>query len=145
VHNVFADVGAENVVWVWSPNIPYPGTTELSALYPGDDYVDAVALDGYNWSTLHPETGWVSFDDIFAAGLEQLDDLSSRPRMIGEVASAEQGGDKATWITAMFETLRDREVCGFTWFDFAKETDWRIESSQESLDAFRDGLADSAG
>jgi hypothetical protein len=145
VHDVFSDAGADNVVWVWSPNIPYPGTTELSGLYPGDDYVDAVALDGYNWSTLQPETGWLSFDSIFAAGLEELDGLSSRPRMIGEVASAEQGGDKATWIAAMFETLQEREICGFTWFNFAKETDWRIESSPGSLEAFRAGLADSSG
>jgi hypothetical protein len=118
VHEVFSEAGATNVTWVWSPNVPYSGTTDLAVLYPGDDFVDAVALDGYNWSTVHPDTGWQSFAEVFGPGLDQLDDLTDRPRLIGEVASAEVGGDKG-----------------------AKETDWRISSSPGSLEAFREGLA----
>jgi hypothetical protein len=41
VRDVFDDAGADNVTWVWSPNTPYPGTTPLADLYPGDDEVDA--------------------------------------------------------------------------------------------------------
>jgi hypothetical protein len=32
-------------------------------------------------------------------------------------------------------------VRGFTWFDFDKEADWRVDSSAATLDAFRTGLA----
>jgi hypothetical protein len=143
VHDVFARAGADNVTWVWSPNVPFEGSTDLAAVYPGDDYVDAVALDGYNWSTLQPATGWQSFQEIFAPGLDELDDVTNRPRLIGEVGSAEEGGDKSAWVADMFATLRERdEICGFTWFNLAKETDWRIESSPGSLEAFRTGLAD---
>jgi hypothetical protein len=143
LHDVFARAGATNVTWVWSPNVPYPGTTDLAAMYPGDDYVDAVALDGYNWSSVHPDTGWQSFAEVFGRGLDELDDLTHRPRLIGEVASAEQGGDKGAWVADMFAYLREHDdICGFTWFNIAKETDWRIDSSPGSLQAFRDGLAD---
>jgi hypothetical protein len=142
VHEIFDRAGADNVTWVWSPNVPFPGSTDLAAVFPGDDYVDAVALDGYNWSSLHPDTGWQSFEEVFGAGLDDLDDLTDRPRLIGEVASAEEGGDKAAWVAGMFAYLRDHsEVCGFTWFDIAKETDWRIDSTPASLEAFRTGLA----
>ena len=52
--------------------------------------------------------------------------------------STEIGGDKAARITGMFAWLDQHpEVRGVTWFDFAKETDWRIESSDASLAAFR--------
>jgi hypothetical protein len=141
VHHVFAEAGADNVTWIWSPNVPFPQTTDLASLYPGDDYVDAVALDGYNWSTVLPETTWQSFDAIFAPGIDELRELTSRPVFIGEVASAEQGGDKAAWVSDMFDILQARsDICGFTWFHIAKETDWRIDSSTESLAAFRAGL-----
>ena len=33
------------------------------------------------------------------------------------------------------------DVGTFVWFDHAKETDWRIDSSAESAAAFADGLA----
>jgi hypothetical protein len=142
VHQVFDAAHADNVTWVWSPNTPYPGTTPLAEVYPGDDDVDLVALDGYNWSTLQPGTSWTSFEGIFRPGLEELDQLSDRPRFIGEVASTEVGGDKAAWIGEMFSALRGRpHVCGFTWFDLVKETDWRIDSSPTSLKAFQEGLA----
>ncbi|HYO41125.1 MAG TPA: glycosyl hydrolase [Nocardioidaceae bacterium] len=142
VHDVFSGAGATNVTWVWSPNVPFEGSTDLASVYPGDDYVDAVALDGYNWSTLQPASGWQSFEEIFASGLDELDDVTDRPRLIGEVGSAEEGGDKGAWVEDMFATLGERrEICGFTWFNLAKETDWRIESSPGSLEAFRTGLA----
>jgi hypothetical protein len=142
VHDLFADAGALNVQWVWSPNVPFDGTTALDDLYPGDAYVDAVALDGYNWSSVQPDTSWRSFEEVFGDGLAQLADLTDKPVLIGETASTEQDGDKAAWVTDMFETLEDHpEICGFTWFDFVKETDWRIASSPGSMAAFRAGLA----
>jgi hypothetical protein len=42
----------------------------------------------------------------------------------------------------MFTTLKATPaIRGFTWFDFAKETDWRVDSSAASAAAFRAGLA----
>jgi hypothetical protein len=123
-------------------NVPSSGTTALADLYPGDAYVDAVAMDGYNWCNVLPETSWQSFEEVFGPGLSEFEDLTHKPVLIGEVASTEQEGDKAVWIADMFEALKDRrEVCGFTWFDFVKESDWRIDSSSGSLAAFRVGLS----
>ena len=45
VHDIFTRAGADNVQWVWNPNVPYYGSTPLDGLYPGADYVDVVALD----------------------------------------------------------------------------------------------------
>jgi hypothetical protein len=69
--------------------------------------------------------------------------LTQKPLYIGEVASAEDGGNKASWITNMFAVLKaSPAIKGFVWFDHDKETDWRINSSTASLAAFRSGLAD---
>lgn len=141
VVQIFTANHAGNVIWKWSPNVPYEGSTDLASLYPGDRYVDQVALDGYNWSTLQPWSTWQSFAEIFAPGLAQLRALTARPVYIGETGCPEIGGDKAAWVSDMFATLRAHpEIRGLTWFDFDKETDWRLDSSAPTLAAFRAGL-----
>jgi endoglucanase len=66
--------------------------------------------------------------------------------MIGEFASSELGGNKAAWITdaaarmgAAYPQLR-----GFVWFNYNKETDWRVESSSAALNAFQSAFAGSS-
>ncbi|QNN51536.1 glycoside hydrolase family 26 protein [Nocardioides mesophilus] len=141
VRSVFSKQRTSNVVWSWSPNVPYPGSTALGAVYPGDGYVDQVALDGYNWATLQGGS-WQSFWEVFGSGVAQLTALTSKPLYLGEVGCPEDGGDKAAWVADMFSTLAThQEIRGFTWFDFQKEADWRIESSTATLDAFRAGLS----
>jgi beta-mannanase len=146
VRAIFTRVGVPNARWVWAPNVPYAGSVPLASLYPGDAYVEQVGLDGYNWSTLQSWSWWQSFGEVFGPGLDELRALTSRPVVIAEVGCPEVGGDKAAWVTGMWSTLAAHpEVRGLTWFDFAKETDWRIESSPASVEAFRAGLAGFAG
>jgi hypothetical protein len=137
VHNIFAQNGVTNVTWVWCPNVQ-TNSTSLSNFYPGDAYVDWTCSDGYNWGTAQPHTSWESFDEIFGKTYKEISSLSSKPMMIGETASAEQGGNKADWITTTFTTLPTRfpNIKAITWFDINKETDWRTESSTSSQNAF---------
>jgi beta-mannanase len=141
LHDLFRAEGASNVSWVWSPNVEYPGSAPLRPLYPGDAYVDWVALDGYNWGTTHGHI-WQSFSQVFDASIRAVEAATSRPLMIAETGSTEVGGDKAAWIADMFRQLAARhDVNGFIWFDLNKETDWRIASSRASAAAFAHGLA----
>lgn len=140
VVGVFAAAKATNVTWSWAPNVPYAGSTPLSGLYPGDAYVGRVGLDGYNWSTLQPGSSWQSFGDVFGAGVAQLRSLTSKPVYVSETGCPETGGDKAAWIRDMWSWLASHpEVRGVTWFSFDKETDWRIDSSDASLQAYATG------
>jgi hypothetical protein len=141
VHRIFTSVGATNVIWVWSPNVSYTGSTPLVSLWPGAAYVNQVGLDGYNWGPTKPALGWESFRQIFAPSLARLGAFTSLPCYITEVASTEAGGSKRRWIKAMFATLdRWPNVRGFTWFDWDKETDWPLDSSPGALRAFRAGV-----
>jgi beta-mannanase len=146
VRGVFSRQGVTNVTWSWSPNVPYAGSTPLGALYPGDGYVDEVSLDGYNWGTSQSWSSWTPFWALFSDGVRELRTLTDKPLFIAEVGSAEEGGSKAAWVSDMFATLAQHpEIRGVTWFDYAKEADWRIDSSATSLDAFRSGLAGYGG
>ncbi|MEM7119387.1 MAG: glycosyl hydrolase [Chloroflexota bacterium] len=155
IHERFAETGADNVLWVWCPNAPIATMTaalgewnDAAHYYPGDAYVDWLCLDGYNWgSSTYGQTfnsRWSSFDEIFAESYQQLQAINDeKPMMIGEFASTEEGGDKAAWITATYQTIAEDypQIRAVTWFHINKETDWRIDSSPESLAAFKTAVS----
>lgn len=136
--------GALNVSWVWSPNVSYPGSTPLADVYPGDDYVDVVALDGYNWGTAQAGTSWEPFSQIFGPDLATLSTLApGKPVWVAETACAEQGGDKAAWEADLVQqVLAQPQVVGFAWFDIAQGAeDWPVASSPASLAGLQSALA----
>ncbi|MHA7279686.1 glycoside hydrolase family 26 protein [Arthrobacter sp. MDT2-2] len=143
VHDVVASTGATNISWVWNPNVPYWGSTPVNQLYPGADYVDVVALDGYNWGTSQPWSTWQEPEVLFGEGIAQLRQLApGTPIMIAETASSEIGGSKPQWITDLFRYVSaQQDVVALVWFHIDKEADWRINSTYASADAFTAGLA----
>jgi beta-mannanase len=143
VHDVVASTGATNIRWVWNPNVPYWGSTPLPELYPGGEYVDVVALDGYNWGTSQTWSAWQEPQALFGEGLSQVRLLApGKPVMIAETASSEVGGSKAAWNTSLFDYLSAQpDVMALIWFHIDKEADWRINSSNASVGAFRTALA----
>lgn len=147
VRGRFTAVGAINVRWVWSPNVAFGGSTAMTDLYPGDAYVDWLGLDGYNWGTSQSWSRWQSFAQAFGASYATITATARKPVMIAETASTELGGDKAAWISAAFAHAIPTEfplVRAVVWFDADKETDWRIDSSEAALAAYRLVAADPA-
>ena len=151
VHDIFTAVGATNASWVWCPFVDPGGSlTDLSSLYPGDDYVDWTGLDGYNWGT-NPAAprGWRSFDQLFADSYEEITQnvAPSKPLMISEIGSSEQGGDKGAWIRDALARipLAYPQVRALLWFDkFDDGMDWPIESSATAGSAFAEGIGQPA-
>jgi Concanavalin A-like lectin/glucanases superfamily/Glycosyl hydrolase family 26 len=142
VHQIFKEVGATNATWVWCPNIDPGGTlASMSALYPGNEYVDWTCLDGYNW-----DEPWTSFNSLFSSSYSSITGTiaTSKPMIIGETASTETGGSKKEWIEAMFSSLAGGypKVHGLQWFDVINEGpgDWPIESSAGATSAFAVGI-----
>jgi beta-mannanase len=140
VRGVFEDAGAD-VVWVWSVNVSGEDTVPLEGLYPGDDEVDWLGLDGYNGGSALPWGGWRTPKELLGDDVEALHELGDRPVVLTEVGSAEAGGDKAAWVRSLFAFAREQRVSGIVWFDYDKEADWRVSSSPETLAAFRSGAA----
>ncbi len=135
---VFREEGAGNVEWVWAPNVDYGGRP-FAQFFPGDEWVDYVALDGYNWGASSGGS-WETFSKIFGSSYATLTELSGKPVIISETGSDESGGNKAAWIEESFlSTIPQKmpRVSAVVWFNDDKERDWRVNSSQASLDAYR--------
>ncbi|GAC1404218.1 MAG: hypothetical protein NVSMB52_18050 [Chloroflexota bacterium] len=147
IHDVFTAMGATNVQWVWCPNIQWNQQSQFAPYYPGDSYVDWLALDGYN----QVRFGWQSFGQIFRPSYDRITQISAKPLMIAETSSAEAtpsqaaAGDlKANWIIDAFRTAIPSmpRIRAVLWFNEDKTTvessgyDWRITTSLSAQSAF---------
>jgi len=138
---VFRDANVENVKWVWSPNItdePRIEENRMELYYPGAEYVDYMGLSGYNWGTVRSYTAWKSFEVTYQDSYDRLTAIADHPIWLAELASTEEGGDKAQWIKDMLNSTKFPQIDAIIWFNENKETDWRIESSVASENAFKE-------
>jgi hypothetical protein len=145
--NIFREEGATNARWVWSPNVrDEPATAEnrMELYYPGERYADILALDGYNWGTTRSYTAWKPFEQIFEDAYGRITTLGKQHVWVAEVASTEHGGDKGEWVKGMLGSTAFPRIDALVWFNENKETDWRMESSSDSLSAFREWFSDGA-
>ena len=139
IHTIFEEEGATNVAWVWSPSIPQG---DWDAYYPGDSYVDWIAGDFYNWGLSRPDTQWQPFEEAFTPFYEDMVD-KGKPLMLAEVGSAEQGGEKGTWVQNAFRVLEERFPAVKAWIHQQYEdgeANWRVDSSPASLAAYREAV-----
>lgn len=140
--------GATNITWFWCPNTLYPGSQDLAELYPGDDVVDWVGCDLYNWGTTggHNETN-VPFATRMSQTYDAVYALASatKPFMLGEWGCTETLGNKPAWLTdaltqasqGVYPNLR-----GLVYFNWAAAgADWPIETSLAAQDAYASGIA----
>lgn len=134
VHDLFTTAGADNVTWVWSPNVTYTGSLPFEQFYPGDDYVDWFGIVGYYG------TGSESFDQIFGDSLAALAQLADKPVIITEIGAPDMDGRQAEWVRDMFDSLPDHpSVIGFVWFEVENEANWRLAGQSEAASAFAEG------
>ncbi|GAA3269063.1 hypothetical protein Dvina_06190 [Dactylosporangium vinaceum] len=141
IHDIFQAHNAKNVGWVWGPNwyskpdLPW---NAMGNYYPGDDYVDWVAISGYGDSGLSPNTLYDAFYDQFA---------SRKPLMIAETGVEDRGGTtKPDWIGALSDwTKKHPAIAAVVWYDTdhspGTKENFRLDSTPASLEAFKTKLS----
>ena len=136
IHGIFADEGADNVSWVWSPNWnshPDESWNAYENYYPGDEYVDWAGVSGYAQGQAPGEI----FDAFYATY------ATRKPIMITEVSAVDRGGStKPDWIASFRQWVKQHPAVGaVTWFDTdthpGSREKWRIDSTAASLAAYR--------
>ncbi len=140
VHDIVVQEGAKNVVWVWGPNagtVPAQDWNDPLLAYPGDDYVDWIALDGYDFESN------ASFTDIFAKIYSEVIGKFEKPIYIGEFATGRTGVEKAEWLKEMHTALTSQfpGIKGLVYFSVLKEREWRLDDSPEALAGAKEVLA----
>jgi hypothetical protein len=146
VHDIFDSVGANNVSWIWCPNVDlFNSLTPLGELYPGNAYVDWTALDGFNWGHRAGSPGWQSFNQVFHRTYKRIVNkvAPSKPMMLTEVASTDKGGNKPAWIKDMLVKIRHRyrKIRGVIYYDVDdRGTNWPIEKRKQDGNAFKSGI-----
>ncbi|MCL5003687.1 MAG: hypothetical protein M1352_00270 [Patescibacteria group bacterium] len=161
VVDIFRKEGATNVQFAWclaasvidSNTINQYGDI-LKRLYPGDDYVDWVALDGY--SNL-ASTNKGALQNDFQPTYNFIKTFTHRPISFYEVGAVENPNDpmaKANWITQGFLTAIPTlfpDVKLVNWFNGPSDynptkpnrptVSWAVDSSQNSLNAWKQVVA----
>jgi hypothetical protein len=135
--------GAGNAVWVWN----VMGATKwyglyTGGLYPGDDVVDWIAWDPYNWGVCRGEA-WASFSAVVKPFHDWLGahGHGDKPFMLGEYGTVDdpgQPGRKAAWFNQQGSQLAEfPNLRALVYFDRNQDCDWRVGSAPGSLAAYR--------
>ena len=148
--NIFRENNVTNVKFIWCPNsmsVPQASWNFIMDAYPGDDYVDLVALDVYNgagngdgvdiWRTFRKE----GIENYFIL----TDRLPHKPMLICETASRERrmgegGQNKAQWIYEMSRAVQTdmSKIRLLAWFD--EKQSFKVSSSEEAKKAFNEAV-----
>ena len=142
---IFREESVTNVKWVWTTNSSNVGdNTTFTGTYPGDEFVDFISIDGYNWGNIKFWSRWKTFSQVFKKSYTALASID-KPMFIAETSCTESGGDKAEWITGMFKVLPEEfpRIFAVMWFNQSKsfEADWALDTSAAAVEAWKAGLS----
>jgi hypothetical protein len=146
IQNIFTQEGvpAQSVRWVFAPNgWSEPGSPRFEDYYPGDAYVDVVAISAYNWGYCQgavweePETVYnnPALGTTYGHYLDRLRALApSKPIFIAETASSsyrsigvQDYSEKDRWLKDAYLYLSAQpNVKAVLYFNGNKECDWAI-------------------
>jgi hypothetical protein len=137
---VFRAHGASNVQFgtAFTPNTY---ATSIASWYPGDDVVDWIGADAYNFAGCAPGLpAWRSLATA-ASAFYQWGSARGKPLMLAEWGSAEDPTDpdhKAQWITDAITTLQHwPDIRAVSYFDGQGSCpDWWVDSSPAAYTAF---------
>ena len=140
VHDLFQAAGVTNVTYAWTMTASSFGTGGAAAFYPGDDVVDVIAADGYNWYGCPQGGSWRSFAQVFAP-FYAFGQQHGKRMIVAEWGVREDPavpGRKASWIDdASAQLQRWPGIVAVLYFDADRGCPRWVDSSSSSLAAFR--------
>lgn len=144
IHRLFRQAKAGNIQWMFAPNVAPEKSSALQnplTYYPGDDVVDYVAVDGYNFGDHHDRWHrWQSYQAVFEATLAALSKLK-KPLFISEIGCADDSR-KPIWIEDFLKRVStDQRISAFIYYNYYPKRrgypNWRLNSDDMTLRVFR--------
>lgn len=146
-----AQVGQLRVLWVFNPRGTDTTGVTWERLYPGNPYVDWLALGAFNVDgTSTPPQPWESLstllrgtDSLSPGPYQRMAQLApSKPMMLTAFGTVETGGDKPQWFHEAARDLADRHafsaIHAVLYFDATiGSSDMHLDTSPASLAAAR--------
>lgn len=135
VWNLVAQTGLnqDHIQWVWTVNASDAGSFTAEDYYPGEQYVDWVGIDGYNWGNDYSWSTWRTPEAVFADMLQRLRVIApNKPVSLPEVGSTSNKAGvtdlaaKDEWISQLFSYLHTADIRMISWFNEDKEADWQM-------------------
>jgi len=154
--------GGENTTMVWTVGREALTGTEGSEWYPGDDVVDVIGADLYNWYTCQgTDRPWTSFETLIEPAIE-FAEARAKPLAVPEFASAADPDDldrRAGWMDAAVDTMielvddpnRTVELDYVAWFDVTApggtnpDCQWEHTTDDETSNGFMRMIRDLVG
>lgn len=155
--SLFREEGANQITWFFHADIysnPDEEWNQPKYYYPGDNYIDWIGISLYGPQN-PAENYWDTFSEILRERHASIQAISSaKPIALLEFGVTDHHplGSKPAWLTDAFATIQHNPYLFFNaisyWHENWEEEDnlWatiRIDSSQETLDTFRQLSADS--
>lgn len=130
---------ADNVSFFFCANGRDVGVFTMKDYFPGSAYIDHIGFDTYN-ETHH--RSWGSFDERMQPGYDRCAALHrSAPISVGELGTVNFGGPssatKATWLSAMFQSLLFPRLRHIDFFSVRKGLDSRIDETPTAVNVCR--------
>ena len=159
VVDIFAREGATNVRWVFNPNTGNPVMGGAPGprhwnwwghYYPGDDYVDYVGFHGFNGPSVWFHR-WMPFADLLSGDQadyalpDMVRRIPGKPVLIGELGAEKDPEHlrRGDWIRDAYRQMIEHpKVVGGIWFHMNKETDWRVNTLPQVLQAYQEVMRD---
>lgn len=155
IYNIFAQEQVNNCIWIFNPNdnnYPPSNWNNFLSYYPGNEYVHMLGITGYNTGTYYAKQNgetWREFSNIYDEIYNKYYNIfSGFPWIITEFASSSIGGDKAKWITNMFENINKyTNIKVAVWFSAADYDEngivsrpYWLDETNQTLEAFKKGI-----
>lgn len=165
LYTFFKQRGVHNLRFVFNPDAAMESSiTPPAEIWPGEEYVDVLGLDGYNWGDSGKPGGnkWTEFEAVFGPMYKSLIALHpSAPVWICEFGSKEPtksdgsqnspappdpSHSKAAWIENFMSSTAFPRIAALVYYDAYtperdNQRDFRFVSSPASLAMIRRQLA----
>jgi cellulose synthase/poly-beta-1,6-N-acetylglucosamine synthase-like glycosyltransferase/beta-mannanase len=122
VYEIFKRNEAENVIWIWNPR----KSENVSAFYPGKEYVDWIGVNILNYGKLNQDEKWHDFKELYEPFHDEFKNLPLTPVIITEFGTLKNGERQEEWLAKAFESIESEfeEIKSVIYFNSKVDNNW---------------------